>query len=108
MHYESSDFPEVANDINVAVGDLSLEEIAALRNQLLPNEVVFVAEDAELKVYAFSDIEAWGNNSNIKFTHSDDSIEYPVNYWLNGEPSDTGFASERQALISAFESAVVE
>jgi hypothetical protein len=103
MFFESSDFSSVADDINKALSDLSLEEIVTLRNQLYKNEVAYLCDDAEIRIFPLEEIKEWGQKVEIEFTESDDLPETPVSFWIDGTPSDISFESELEALIYAFE-----
>jgi hypothetical protein len=93
----------VSDSLKRAVSELSPQALCELRNQLVPTELAILNAEQECKIYALADIEAWGESVGITYTSSDHLPGYPINYWIDNEPSDMSFCSESDALKHAFE-----
>ncbi len=85
------------------LADKHLDELCNMRNQLCQYDVAIVDNDNDtVVIYDAHDVEQWAKSVGITYSQSDDVPDFPVNYWIDGTPSDTSFASERDALIDAF------
>jgi hypothetical protein len=99
-------YQSLTDSILNALSEMPLTEFIALRNSLIPNELVVFTEEGDFPVYTMAEIEAWGEDAEITFADSPDEDGVIVNYHLNDEWSDIGFPSERDALIYAFENSL--
>lgn len=93
-----------ADDVIQAIKALSIEDICDLRNQLITHELAVIDENDSIEIYSIASIESWAEQADFRITESDDLQEYPFNYWLNNDPSDISFATEREAMVAAFKS----
>ena len=102
LFYDQASNDSVQQDISNSLDGSNADTLVDLRNQLRPHEVTFIDADNTLRIYKFSDIEAWGKETGLSYLPCEDIPSAPLVYILNNKISDNEFSCHRDALIDAF------